>query len=84
MDFLAQTNQLPELPQKYFIVQAVKSEKSTSQDPNTFFSLGTIHNQTHFLSFLLGWGLRFPLASARCDDYQTLIYTVKCEITKVD
>ena len=38
MDFLAQTNQLPELPQKYFIVQVVKSEKSTSQDPNTFFS----------------------------------------------
>ena len=30
MDFLAQTNLLPELPQKYFIVQAVKSEKSTS------------------------------------------------------
>jgi hypothetical protein len=39
MDFLAQTNQLPQLPQKYSIVQAVKSEKSTSLDPNTFFSL---------------------------------------------
>ena len=65
MDFLAQLNQLPELPQKYFIVHAVKSEKSTSQGSNTFFSLGTIHNQTLF------WGSRFPLVSAHCDDYQT-------------
>ena len=65
MDFLAQLNQLPELPQKYFIVHAVKSENSTSQGSNTFFSLGTIHNQTLF------WGSRFPLVSAHCDDYQT-------------
>ena len=55
MDFLAQTNQLPELPQKYFIVQAVKSEKSTSQDPNTFFSLGTIHNQCRLIFCPSSW-----------------------------
>ena len=64
-------------------MQVVKSEKSTSQDPNTFFSLGNIHNQTHFLSLLLGLGLRFPLASVGCDDYQTLIYTQKCEIKRL-
>ena len=73
MDFLAQTNQLPELPQNYFIVQSVKSKY-------------TIHNQCRLIlcPFFWGWGLGFPLASARCDDYQTFIYTVKCEMTKVD
>ena len=64
IDFLAQTSQLSKLPQKYSIMQAVKSEKSTSKDPNTFFPF--IHNQCRLN---LGWNLGFSLISARCDDY---------------
>jgi hypothetical protein len=39
MDFLAQTNQLPELPQKYFIVQDKDFQASGLDQPEKLESL---------------------------------------------